>query len=132
MSTDSEDEKFLQELEALEKKYQEILSEINKAFRRELRGIGIRKNVIPTKYILPKDYISKLLEYKPFRIGWQGKVLWVKVMKRVDPKAKGDEEPREWARIQAFPNIGGVLVEEGPELKVELTRIPRRKRQRRK
>ena len=114
-------ERFWREQEELEKKYKDILLEINKEFRRELRKVGVRKNVIPTKIILPKEYISRLRKYKLFNQTFQRKVFWVY-------RKKDDEVEGKWVRIQTYPNLGGVPVEEGVKLKVIVKRIPRRKR----
>lgn len=111
------------ELARVEVKYKDILAEINKKFRQEVRAMGVKKNVVPIKYILPEEYINRLLEYPPFKRAWQRKALWI-YLKR------DDEREGHWIRVQAFPNIGGVPVEEGPELKVVVERIPRRKRRR--
>lgn len=123
MSMDNEEQQFWNELEQVATKFQDILAEINKKFRQEMRLIGVRKNVVPIKYILPKGYITRLLEYPQFRRTWQGKLFWIYLK-------DNDETEGRWIRIQTFPNIGGVLVEEGPELKVLIERIPRRKRRR--
>lgn len=123
MSMNPEEQQFFDELENVAEKYQDILSEINKKFRQEMRIIGVRKNVVPKKYILPKEYITRLLEYSQFRRVWERKLLWVYLK-------SDDEREGHWIRIQSTPNIGGVPVEEGPELKVVVERIPRRKRQR--
>jgi len=123
MSMNPEEQTFWNELESVAKKYQDILSEINKKFRQEMRLVGVRKNVIPVKYILPKEYITRLLEYSQFRRVWKRKLLW-RYLK------SDDELEGHWISIQSTPNIGGVPVEEGPELQVVVERIPRRKRQR--
>jgi len=123
MSMNPEEQQFLDELESVAQKYQDILSEINKKFRQEMRIVGVRKNVIPKKYILPKEYITRLLEYSQFRRAWERKLLWVYLK-------SDDELEGHWIRIQSSPNIGGVPVEEGSELKVVVERIPRRKRKR--
>jgi len=123
MSQETEDQEFWNELGRIAIKFQDILAEINKKFRQEMRLVGVRKNVVPVKYILPKEYITRLLEYSQFRRTWERKLLWVYL--------KSDDEPEgRWIRIQTFPNIGGVPIEEGPELKVLVERIPRRKRAR--
>ena len=114
-------ERFWREQEELEKKYKDILLEINKEFRRELRKVGVRKNVIPTKIILPKEYISRLRKYKLFNQTFQRKVFWVY-------RKKDDEVEGKWVRIQTYPNLGGVPIEEGERVKVVVKRIPRRKR----
>lgn len=123
MSMEPEDQIELDEITRIAEKYQDILSEINKKFRQEIRLIGVRKNVIPVKYVLPKEYITRLLEYSQFRRTWQRKPLWIYLK-------DDDETEGRWIRIQTFPNIGGVPVEEGPELKVVVEKMPRRKRQR--
>jgi len=115
------EEKEWQDLEETGKKYEDILSEINKLFRQEVRKLGVKKNVIPTKYILPKGYITRLLEYPVFRRAWERKLLWIYLK-------SDDEREGQWHCVQSFPNIGGVPVEEGSELRVEIVRIPRRKR----
>lgn len=120
--------KELEELEKVSKEYEDILKAINREFRRELRKVGVRKNVIPVKYILPKVYISRLLKYRPFRQAWERKTRWYYFI----PETEKGKEKKGWIRIQLEPNIGGVPVEEGPELKVCLVRIPRRKRKRKK
>jgi len=114
------------EQDYLSHKYADILFEINKKYRQEIRNLHERKNVIPTKYILPKAYISRLLEYPQFRRVWERKVLCLYALKV--PRDDTEEEEREWFKVTSFPNLGGVLVEEGKELGVELERIPRRKR----
>jgi len=121
--SDLEEQEFLIELGKLSEKYKDILAEINKKFRQETRVVGVRKNVIPTKYILPKEYITRLLEYSQFRRVWQRKPFWIYLK-------EDDEMEGRWIRVQTFPNIGGVPVEEGSELKVVIERMPRRKRQR--
>jgi len=121
---------FEDELEQLGYKYSMILAELNKLFRQEVRKLGVRKNVIPVKYILTKEYISLLLEYPQFRRTWQRKIFNVYVLK--PPRDDCEEEERELVQIQSYPNLGGVPVEEGPEVKVIVERIPRRKRQRKK
>lgn len=127
MSTSKkEEEQFWEELGKEVEKYKDILFEINKALRQELRHIGVRKNIVPSKYILPKAYITRLLEIPQFRRAWQGKKFWVYQL--TDLNTKGDEEKRKWVQVQSFPNIGGVPVEEGLELKVIIERVPRRKR----
>ena len=118
---DLEEQAFRDEFEAVAKKYKDILTELDKKFRQEVRLMGVRKNVVPKKYILPKEYITRLLENFPFRQAWERKLLWRYI--KEDNETKG-----RWIKIQTFPNIGGVLVEEGPELKVIVERIPRRKR----
>jgi len=123
MSTETEEQAFWDELAQVAVQFQDILAEINKKFRQEMRLVGVRKNVVPTKYILPKDYITRLLTYPQFRRTYQRKALWVYLK-------EDDEREGRWIRIQSFPNIGGVPIEEGPELKVLIERIPRRKRQR--
>lgn len=120
MSMEPEDQADLDELERIAEKYQDILSEINKKFRQETRLIGARKNVIPVKYILPKEYITRLLEYSQFRRVWLRKPHWIYL--------KEDELEGHWTKVETFPNIGGVPVEEGQELIVIVERIPRRKR----
>jgi len=122
---ETEEEEFFVELEKVAEKFKDILSEINKKFRQEMREVGVRKNVVPTKYILPKEYITRLLEYTQFRRVWLRKPFWVYLK-------EDDETEGRWTRVQTFPNIGGVPVEEGPELKVLVERMPRRKRQRKK
>ena len=122
---ETEEEEFFVELEKVAEKFKDILSEINKKFRQEMREVGVRKNVVPTKYILPKEYITRLLEYTQFRRAWLRKSLWIYLK-------EDDETEGHWTRVQTFPNIGGVPVEEGPELKVLVERMPRRKRQRKK
>lgn len=117
------DEVFWEELELIAMKYKDILSEINKRFRQEMRKVGVRKNVVPTKYILPKEYITRLLEYPWFRRVWERKIIWVY-------RKREEEKEGCWVRIESFPNIGGVPVEEGSELQVFVERIPRRKRKR--
>ena len=114
-------ERSWKEQEELEKKYQDILLEINKEFRRELRKVGVRKNVVPTKIILPKKYISRLRKYKLFDQTFKRKVFWVY-------RKKDDEKRGKWVRIQTYPNLGGVPIEEGKRVKVVVKRIPRRKR----
>jgi len=114
------------EQDALSKKYADILSEINKKFRQAIREIGVRKNVVATKYILPKEYISRLLEYPQFRRVWERKKLLVFELKH----SKREKEEREWVTVDSFPNLGGIPVEEGKELIVIVERIPRRKRPR--
>ena len=116
-----EEERFWGEQEELERKYKDILLEINKEFRRELRKVGVRKNVIPTKIILPKEYISRLREYRLFNQTFKRKVFWVY-------RKKDDEKEGKWVRIEGYPNLGGVPVEEGERVKVLVRRIPRRKR----
>jgi len=116
-----EEERFWEEQEELERKYKDILLEINKEFRRELRKVGVRKNVIPTKIILPKEYISRLSEYRLFNQTFKRKVFWVY-------RKKDDEKEGKWVRIEGYPNLGGVPVEEGERVKVLVRRIPRRKR----
>lgn len=103
------------ELEVSEKKYKDILEEINKQFRKELRLIGVRKNVIPIKYILPKYMIIRLLEDRNFRRVWEQKIIWRNIN-------------GEWIVMRTYPNIGGIPVEEGTELKVVVQKIPRRER----
>jgi len=114
-------ERFWKEQEELAKKYKDILLEINKEFRRELRKVGVRKNVIPTKIILPKEYISRLREYRLFDQTFKRKVFWVY-------RKRDDEERGKWVRVQSYPNLGGIPVEEGRSLKVIVKRVPRRKR----
>lgn len=109
------------ELAEVEEKYKDILKELNLKLRQEIRKVGIRKNVVPTKYVLPKAYIDRLLEYRPFRIAWYRKPIWIYLKEE-------DKNTGEWLKIIPYPNIGGVPVEEGPELRVEVVKIPRRKR----
>jgi len=116
------------ELEELEKEYKDILDAINKEFRKELRKIGVRKNVVPTKYILPKAYITRLLKYRPFRQAWERKEKWYYYI----PETEKGREKEGWIKIKLEPNLGGVPIEEGKELKVFLVRMPRRKRRRKK
>lgn len=116
-----ETEKFYKELEELEHKFKDILLEINKATRQAIREIGVRKNVIPIKYILPNTYITRLLSYNLFRQVYERKIFW-RYLKRED------EVEGKWVRIETYPNIGGIPVEEGPMLKVVVVRIPRRRR----
>lgn len=118
----SDEEVFL-ELEQISIKFKDILDEINKKFRQEVRRIGEKKNVVPCKYILPKEYVTRLLEYKDFRRVWNRKSIWRYI--------KGEEKKEGyWIKIETFPNIGGVPVEEGKELEVIVERIPRRTRKR--
>jgi len=114
-------ERFWREQEELEKKYRDILLEVNKEFRRELRKVGVRKNVIPIKIILPKEYISRLREYRLFNQTFQRKVFWVY-------RKKDDAERGRWVRVESYPNLGGVPIEEGERVQVIVKRIPRRKR----
>lgn len=114
------EESVFEELEKEAKEYSDILEEINKSIRRETRKIGVRKNVIPVKYILPRSFIERLLRNKWFRRTWEGKVIW-----RVIEDKEGNKE---WVRIEMYPNIGGVRVEEGESLQVILEKIPRRRR----
>lgn len=124
-SIDLEEERFWKELEVLSKKYEGILSEINLKFRQKIRELGVRKNVVPTKYVLPKGYITKLLEDPSFRDVWKRKPHYVF---ELDYHKEDLDEKRRWVRVEVYPNIGGVPVEEGPDLQVFIERIPRRKR----
>ncbi len=108
-------EQIEKDLEIAETKYLDILLELNKLFRREMRIIGVKKNVIPVKYILPRQLITRLLEEREFRIVWNHREIRRKI---------GDS----WITIQTSPNLGGIPVEEGPEMKVIVERVPRRKR----
>jgi hypothetical protein len=119
----SEDwEKEWREQEKLGEKYADLLYELNKAFRQELRKLAKgRKNVVPTKYILPKNYLARLMEEPMFRRAWQHKVAWIYIKRE-------DQREGSWHKIELYPNIGGVPVEEGEELRVEITKIPQRRR----
>jgi len=120
MSENDEVEQFYQEMEQLERKYKDILLEINKAVRQAIREIGFKKNVIPIKYIVPNAYITRLLEYNPFRQVYERKIFW-RYVKENDGTGK-------WLRLETYPNIGGVPIEEGPEVRAIVVRIPRRRR----
>jgi hypothetical protein len=95
--------------------YKDILLEINSKFRQQIRSIGVKKNVIPLKYILPKAYISRLLNLREFRRVWERKTIYLL-------------REGKWIQIKTYPNLGGIEVEEGPELAVIVQRIPRRTR----
>jgi hypothetical protein len=96
--------------------YLDILDAIARAFRQEVRRQHeTRKNVVPTKYILPSEYIIRLLNDPDFKRCWEKKVLWWYYEGK-------------WFSRQSFPNIGGVPVEQGAELQVLIARIPRRTR----
>jgi hypothetical protein len=106
----------------LEKKYADIIDAINAETRKELRKIGHRKNVLPSKIILPQAYITRLLEYPLFKRVFARKVFWRYIINlRTD-------EPMGWFPIETYPNWAGIPIEIGPELKVELREVPRRKR----
>jgi len=113
----------LKEMERIAEKYKDILKELNKEIRKEGRKFLVRKNVVPTKFILPEGYITRLLEWREFRRVWERKIFWRKVKNEFvsPPEYK-------WLKIETFPNIGGIPVEQGKELKVIMTRLKSRKR----
>lgn len=118
-------DRFWGELEELSIEYKDLLAEINREFRKEVRKLGSRKSVIPKKYILPKAYITHLLEYPQFKKVWDRKVFWIHVR-------DWDTQEGRWIKVQTYPNLGGVPVEEGPSLKVIVERVPRRTRRKKK
>jgi len=111
----NDEEAFEEESEKALDEYKDILLEINVKFRQQIRSIGIKKNVIPLKYILPKAYISRLLNLREFRRVWERKSIYL-------------FREGKWTQIKTFPNLGGIEVEEGQELAVIVQRIPRRTR----
>jgi hypothetical protein len=61
------------------------------------------------------------MEEPMFRRAWQHKVAWIYVKRE-------DQTEGCWHKVQLYPNIGGVPVEEGKELRVEITKMPQRRR----
>ena len=110
------------ETENWEEKYSDIIDSINTEIRKELRKIGHRKNVLPSKIILPHTYIARLLEYPLFKQVYERKIFWRYIINL------RTEEPMGWFRIETYPNWAGVPIEEGPDLRVELYEVPRKKR----
>jgi len=114
---------MLKEMERIAKKYEDIIKSINREIRREGRKFLVRKNVLPVKFILPREYIERLLTWREFKRVWERKVFWIHVLDEWcdPPKYK-------WFKVKTFPNIGGIPVEEGKELKVIMMKFKSRKR----
>ena len=105
------------ELTELEDKYRDILREISRAYFKEKRKLPDEKNIVITKITLPREYIERLLEYRPFRVVWNRKPIYRYVKNK-------------WHRIETFPNLGGIEVEEGDTVQVQVMAVRPRKRRR--
>ena len=113
----TEEERLELELEEAWRKFKDIMIEVNREIRRRTREFRSRKNVVPKKIILPGEYILRLREYRPFERCYKRKVCH-----RFIP------EKGEWIRINLYPNLGGVPVEEGKRIEVQVVKLPRRRR----
>lgn len=107
----------------------DIILKINMAIRQAVREFGVKKNVLPSKIILPKEDIQRLLTYRLFKLVWEKKPIYRRLVNEFW-KEPIDEwpTPYKWIKIETYPNIGGIRVEEGKELKVEVYQVPRRRR----
>lgn len=121
--TDEEIDEIYNELARLETEYDNIILTINSEFRKSMRKLGIKKNVIPIKYILTEEMIKKLREYSAFNRVWKAKKEIVKFSNGLE---EFDKE------VELFPNIGGVPVETGKVCSVEVIQVPKRVRQKKK
>lgn len=141
MSSQEEDIQLLKdeaELSAVSKRYETLLQELNKLYRQELRKLGTKKRVVPTKYILTREWIDRLLQDRTFRICWERKNICYfqeqppnyvhKFQSMVGFREREAPSEHRWICAFAFPNIGGIPVEEGPELQVIVERVSKRKR----
>jgi hypothetical protein len=107
----------------------DIILRINMSIRQATRKFGTKKNVLPSKIVLPKEDIQRLLAYRPFRIVWDKKPIYRRLVNEFWTESTDEwPTPYKWIRIETYPNIGGIRVEEGKELKVEVYETPRRRR----
>jgi hypothetical protein len=121
------------ELKNTSDKYLPLLLELQRLFHRKVRELGTKHNVVPTCYIITREWICRLCQMRDFEVAWQGKTRCFNmlVLPKNNPKSPEDAlivEHYVWIRNQCFPNIGGIPVIEGSELGVEVIQLPYLKR----